>query len=145
MKVILQRVTEASVSVNNYIVGSIGQGYVVLLGFGSDDSKAKVDKMIKKIHSLRIFPNDVGKVNLSIEDIDGSILVVSQFTLYADSKKGNRPNFVNAASPVIANELYIHFIEKAKNYFENVEHGIFGTKMLLNIVNDGPFTLIIED
>jgi len=145
MKVILQRVSRASVTVDKQIVGSIGKGDVVLLGIGKDDSCEKVDRMVEKIRKLRIFPDENDKINLSIEDICGEILVVSQFTLYADCKKGNRPSFTEAGSPQLAEELYDYFIEVSQGKFSKVAHGVFGTHMLVELVNDGPFTVILEE
>ena len=145
MKIVLQRVCRASVSVENEITGSIGKGYVVLLGIGADDNKTKIEKMVDKIQKLRIFSDENGKTNLSIGDIGGSLLVVSQFTLYADCRKGNRPSFTDAASPELAEELYDYFIEYANGKFEKVEHGVFGAEMKVELVNDGPFTVILED
>jgi len=145
MRIILQRVSRASVTVDGQIVGSIDKGYVALLGIGKDDSRDKVDKMVEKIRKLRIFPDENDKINLSIEDICGEILVVSQFTLYADCKKGNRPSFTDAGSPQLAEELYDYFIEASQDNFSKVAHGMFGTHMSVELVNDGPFTVILEE
>jgi D-tyrosyl-tRNA(Tyr) deacylase len=145
MKVILQRVSRATVTVDNIIVGSIGRGYVALLGVGEGDTKEKVEKMADKIQKLRLFPDESGKTNLSAGDVGGGILIVSQFTLYADCKKGNRPSFANAAAPALAEELYNYFIEYASGKFSKVANGVFGASMKVELVNDGPFTLIIED
>ncbi|MCL2815235.1 MAG: D-aminoacyl-tRNA deacylase [Oscillospiraceae bacterium] len=145
MKIVLQRVSRASVAVDGEITGSIGRGYVVLLGVACDDDKSKVEKMVDKIQKLRIFSDENHKTNLSAGDINGGILVVSQFTLYADCKKGNRPSFANAAAPALARELYDHFIEYAQGKFEKVGHGIFGASMQVELVNDGPFTVILEE
>ena len=145
MKIVLQRVSWASVTVDDTITGSIDRGYVVLLGFGEGDDKAKVEKMVDKIQKLRIFPDENGKTNLSIGDVNGGILVVSQFTLYADCRKGNRPSFVNAASPALAEELYNYFIAYSKGKFSKVESGIFGADMKVELLNDRPFTVILED
>ena len=144
MKVILQRVTGASVEVDGKTVSSIEKGYLILLGIGADDTKEQIDKMVDKIRKLRIFPDENGKTNLSIEDINGEILVVSQFTLYADCRKGNRPNFTQAGSPALAEELYDYFIETSKGKFKKVNHGLFGEHMHVTLVNDGPFTVILE-
>ena len=147
MKVVLQRVSRASVSVGGEIVGSIGGGFVALLGIGGDDDEAgteKIEKMVDKIQKLRIFPDGEGKTNRSIGDVGGGILVVSQFTLYADCKKGNRPSFADAAPPELAKKLYEHFIEYAKDKFETVAHGIFGASMSVELTNEGPFTVILE-
>ena len=145
MKIVLQRVSRASVTVDGEIVGSIDKGYLVLLGIGLDDDKAKIEKTVDKIQKLRIFPDENGKTNLSIGDVGGSLLVVSQFTLYADCRKGNRPSFTDAAPPSLAEELYEYFIEYANGKFERVEHGVFGASMSVELVNDGPFTVILED
>jgi len=145
MKVILQRVSRASVTVDSNITGSIDRGYLALIGFGENDDKSKVEKMVEKIQKLRIFPDENGKTNLSVTDVGGGLLVVSQFTLYADCRKGNRPSFVNAANPTTAEELYDYFIEYAIGKFDRVEHGVFGASMKVELVNEGPFTVILED
>ena len=145
MKVVLQRVSRASVTIENKITGSIDRGLVVLVGFGRDDNKSKVEKIIDKIQKLRVFPDEFGKTNLSVDDVGGGLLVVSQFTLYADCRKGNRPSFTDAADPALAEELYDYFIEYAKGKFNRVEHGIFGAEMKVELINDGPFTVILED
>ena len=144
MKIVLQRVSEASVTVDGEIVGSIDKGYVVLLGIGEDDTKEKVDKTVDKIKNLRIFADENGKTNLSIEDVGGEILIISQFTLYADCRKGNRPSFTGAGSPALAEELYDYFIERSEGKFKKVGHGIFGASMKVSLVNEGPFTVILE-
>ena len=145
MKIVLQRVSRASVSVNNIITGSIDKGYVILVGFGDGDDKLKAEKLVEKIQRLRIFPDENGKINLSIQDVGGGLLIISQFTLYADCRKGNRPSFINAAAPAAAEELYNYFIEYAEDKFSRVAHGIFGADMKVELVNDGPFTVILED
>jgi D-tyrosyl-tRNA(Tyr) deacylase len=145
MKIVLQRAQRASVKTGGEVIGEIGKGYVVLLGIGNNDTKEKVVKMADKIKRLRIFADENGKTNLSIDDVGGEILVISQFTLYADCKKGNRPSFTDAASPELARELYEYFIETAKGIFKKVEHGLFGAEMKVELVNDGPFTLVLED
>ena len=145
MKTILQRVSSASVTVDGRVIGSINQGYVVFLGVGKDDTKDQIDRMVNKIRKLRIFPDENEKINLSIEDINGEILVISQFTLYADCKKGNRPSFTNAGSPGLAEELYDYFIETSRKNFTKVEHGEFGARMTVKLVNEGPFTVILEE
>ena len=118
---------------------------MILLGISNDDNKEKIEKVVQKISRLRIFSDENGKTNLSINDVGGEILVVSQFTLYADCRKGNRPSFINAGAPNIAEELYNYFTEYSKKYFNKVEHGIFGADMKVSLVNDGPFTVILED
>lgn len=145
MKIVLHRVSRASVTVENKIVGSINQGYLVLLGMGTGDDKAKIEKAVDKIQKLRIFADENGKTNLSIADVGGELLVVSQFTLYADCRKGNRPSFTDAASPDLAEALYKYFIEYADGRYAKVEHGEFGAAMSVELVNDGPFTVILED
>lgn len=144
MKIIIQRVSSASVTVDSQIIGSIGTGYLVLLGVGQSDTKETADRLIKKLINLRIFADENGKTNLSIKQVNGSLLIVSQFTLYADCSHGNRPSFVNAAPPALAEELYEYFIEKCKEEIPVVEHGIFGADMKVELVNDGPFTVILE-
>ncbi|MCL1859642.1 MAG: D-aminoacyl-tRNA deacylase [Oscillospiraceae bacterium] len=144
MKIVLQRVSRASVEVENNIAGSIKKGYVVLIGFGENDNKSKVEKMVDKIQKLRIFPDENGKTNLSIGDVGGDLLIISQFTLYADCKK-NRPSFSNAANPELAEELYDYFIEYSDGKFNKISCGIFGAAMKLELVNEGPFTVILED
>ena len=145
MRIVLQRVTQASVEVDGQMVSTIGKGYVVLLGVGQGDTKEKVAKMVEKIRKLRFFADESGKTNLSIENIEGDILVVSQFTLYADCRKGNRPSFTNAGNPILAEELYEYFIEIASSIFNKVGHGVFGADMQVSLVNDGPFTVVLED
>ncbi|MCL2100025.1 MAG: D-aminoacyl-tRNA deacylase [Oscillospiraceae bacterium] len=147
MKIVLQRVSQAKVSVDDVITGSIGRGYVILLGFGAEDSGMdinKINKTIEKIQKLRIFPDENGKINLSVNDVNGGILVVSQFTLYADCKKGNRPSFTEAADPKTAENLYNIFLQCAEDKFAAVKSGIFGAAMRVELVNEGPFTVIIE-
>ena len=144
MKIVLQRVSEASVKVDKKIVGSIEKGYLILLGISDDDTEEDIQKAVQKISKLRIFSDENGKTNLSISDIGGEILVVSQFTLYADCRKGNRPSFIGAGKPEYAKELYEYFIEYSKDYFRKVEHGIFGADMKVSLINDGPFTVILD-
>jgi len=145
MKIILQRAISASVTVDGRAVGSIVKGYAVFLGIGKGDTKEKIVKMVNKIKRLRIFPDENGKVNLSAGDINGEILVISQFTLYADCKKGNRPSFTDAGSPALAEELYDYFIKISRDNFIKAEHGAFGAHMAVELINDGPFTVILED
>ncbi|MBQ9885872.1 MAG: D-tyrosyl-tRNA(Tyr) deacylase [Lachnospiraceae bacterium] len=144
MKTIIQRVKNASVTVNEETIGKIEQGFLIFLGVGQDDTKETADRLIKKIINLRIFSDENGKTNLSIKQVNGSILVVSQFTLYADCSHGNRPSFINAASPALANELYEYFIAKCSEEISVVEHGIFGADMDVALINDGPFTIYLE-
>ena len=145
MKVVLQRVRRAFVSVEGKVTGSINKGYLILLGVSSGDDKTTVEKAVNKIHKLRIFSDESGKTNLSISDVGGELLVVSQFTLYADCRKGNRPSFTEAAPPALAKELYEYFIKYAGGKFANVQHGVFGAMMEVELVNSGPFTVILED
>lgn len=142
MKIVIQRVKEASVVVDDNTTGSINQGLLVLLGVGNEDTKEMVDKYVDKLVKLRIFADSLGKTNLSVQDVNGEILVVSQFTLYADCKKGNRPSFVNAGSPELGNELYEYFCEKVKEKMGSVQVGEFGADMKVSLINDGPFTIV---
>ena len=144
MRLVIQRVTSASVRVDNEIVGEIGKGYVILIGVAPEDTKEVVDRLVKKVLQLRIFEDDQGKTNLSIQDVSGELLLISQFTLYADCRKGNRPSFVPAAKPDLANELYDYFIEKCRQTISKVETGSFGADMKVSLVNDGPFTIVLE-
>jgi D-tyrosyl-tRNA(Tyr) deacylase len=144
MKFVIQRVTHASVTVVNKTVGEINKGFLVLIGVGQEDRKEEADKLIKKMIQLRIFEDENGKTNLSLKDVDGELLLVSQFTLYADCRKGNRPSFINAAKPELAEELYEYIIEECKKQIPVVEKGIFGANMKVELANDGPFTIILE-
>lgn len=143
MKLVVQRVTEASVTVENKTVGKIGQGYLVLLGVGENDTEAMTKQLADKLVKLRIFSDENGKTNLSINDVDGEVLVISQFTLYADCKK-NRPSFCHAGKPDLAEHLYEYFMDCLRPQVKNVEHGIFGAMMQVSLCNDGPFTVILE-
>lgn len=144
MKVVLQRVLHASVAVNDQIIGKIGKGYLLLLGVENDDTVEVTYKMADKICKLRIFQDDQGKTNLSLADIGGEILVVSQFTLYADCRKGNRPSFIKSGAPELANHLYEQMIRRLKESGYKVEQGSFGEEMKVELLNDGPFTLILN-
>lgn len=145
MKLVIQRVTKASVTVENNMVGEIGKGFLVLLGVGLEDSEKEADYLVQKLIKLRVFEDENGKMNLSLKDIEGELLIVSQFTLYADCSGGNRPSFINAAKPEKANKLYDYFISKCKEENIKVEHGIFGADMKVELLNDGPVTIILED
>lgn len=144
MKTVIQRTNGANVTVDNQIVGEIKQGLVILLGISNEDTKQTVEKMVQKIASLRIFHDENDKMNLSIKDVKGEILVISQFTLYADCKKGNRPSFTGAGNPEYANELYEYFIQEVQHQDIPVQHGIFGAHMQVNLTNDGPVTILLE-
>ena len=144
MKFVIQRVTEAAVAVNGETVGSIGKGFLVLIGVSGTDTKETADKMVKKLCNMRIFDDENGKTNLGLSDVGGQILLISQFTLYADCKKGNRPSFTNAGSPEMANEMYEYIVEKCKENVSVVEKGIFGAEMKVSLLNDGPFTIILD-
>ncbi|WP_017797136.1 D-aminoacyl-tRNA deacylase [Oceanobacillus kimchii] len=144
MKVVIQRSKEASVTVDNQIVGSITRGFVVLLGITHEDTHEDIQYLVGKIPNLRVFEDDNGKMNLSLKDIGGSILSVSQFTLYGDTRKGRRPNFMQAAKPSIAEDLYNKFNTSLTNEGIHVETGKFGAMMDVKLTNDGPVTLIID-
>lgn len=144
MRFIIQRVTNASVSVNENMVGAIQNGFVVLAGICDADTHEIADKMIHKLLHLRIFSDENGKTNLDIKSINGELLIISQFTLYADCRKGNRPSFTNAGSPETANELYEYIIIKCAEEIPHVAHGIFGSHMSVSLINDGPFTVILD-
>lgn len=144
MKFVLQRVLEASVTVEGNVTGKIGKGYLLLVGVSNEDTKEIADRMIEKVARLRIFEDENGKTNLSIDQVGGEILVVSQFTLYADCKKGNRPSFVNAGGPALAEELYEYILLRSGELFKNVQKGVFGADMKVSLLNDGPFTLVLD-
>ena len=144
MRAVLQRVTRASVTVDGEVLGKIGKGFMILLGVENSDTEEITDKMADKICKLRIFEDENGKTNLSLADVGGELLVISQFTLYADCKKGNRPSFVKAGVPDMAEHLYEHFMERCRNYVDVVEKGQFGADMKVELLNDGPFTLMLE-
>ena len=144
MRFVIQRVTNASVTVEGNVTGEIAKGFLVLIGVSEDDTKEIADKMIKKLIGMRIFEDENGKTNLALADVDGSLLLVSQFTLYADCKKGNRPSFIKAGNPQMAEEMYEYIIEQCKKEVENVQVGIFGADMKVQLLNDGPFTIILD-
>ncbi len=144
MRIILQRVSSASVEVDGDITGSINKGLLVFIGVGENDSEKECERLAEKIVNLRIFSDENDKINLSLKDVEGAILVVSQFTLYADCRKGNRPNFTQAGKPEVAERLYNYIIKlfKEKNIF--TQSGVFGANMQVSLVNDGPFTVLLE-
>ena len=145
MRIVIQRVREASVKINDEIVGEIQQGLLVLLGIEHVDSELDADYLIQKLIHLRIFGDEEGKMNLSVSDISGSLLIVSQFTLFADTKKGNRPSFIRSARPEQARPLYDYFLSQLKKSFSGkIENGVFGANMLVELINDGPVTIILD-
>ncbi len=144
MKLVVQRVKNAKVDIDNKTVGSIDKGFLVLLGVTHTDTKEVADYLVKKLCNLRVFEDENGKMNLSIKDVNGKLLIVSQFTLYADCTGGNRPSFINAAKPDMANELYEYFCDKCKTTGIEVQKGIFGADMKVSLLNDGPVTIILD-
>ena len=144
MKFVIQRVSHASVTVHEETIGRINQGYLVLIGVGKEDTKEDADRLVKKMIGLRIFADENGKINKSLKDVNGGLLLVSQFTLYADCRHGNRPGFTEAAGPDMANELYEYIIESCKKEEAVVEQGEFGADMKVELLNDGPFTILLE-
>lgn len=144
MKFLIQRVQHASVTVDNEVIGKIGHGLLVLVGVSNEDNQQIADKMIDKMTKLRIFDDAEGKTNLSIADVGGEFLIISQFTLYADCRKGNRPSFINAGKPDVANELYEYVIASLKEKGFVAEHGSFGADMKVELLNDGPFTVMLD-
>mgnify|MGYP003102358361 FL=1 len=144
MKFVIQRVTDAKVSVDGKVVGKIGKGFMVLIGIAGTDTVEIADKMIKKLIGMRIFEDENGKTNLALKDVGGELLLISQFTLYSDCKKGNRPSFVNAGALDMADEMYQYIISQCKKEIDVVEKGIFGADMKVSLVNDGPFTIVLD-
>ncbi len=144
MRLVIQRVLHASVKVDGEITGQIGHGFLVFMGVGHEDTKEIVDKYVKKLIGLRIFDDENGKTNLSLKDVNGELLIVSQFTLYADCSHGNRPSFTNAGAPEMANELYEYMLSQCAKEVPVVQHGIFGAEMKVELLNDGPFTIVLE-
>nr|WP_288645610.1 D-aminoacyl-tRNA deacylase [uncultured Mediterraneibacter sp.] len=144
MRFVIQRVTEASVTIDGEISGKIGKGYLVLIGVADTDTKEIADKMIRKMIGLRIFEDEQGKTNLSLADVDGGLLLVSQFTLYANCKRGNRPSFIEAGKQDMANEMYEYIIEKCRESVDEVQTGEFGADMKVQLLNDGPFTILLD-
>ena len=145
MRLVVQRVLEASVKAEGKTVGSIGKGFLVFVGVGRDDTRETADKYLKKLLGLRIFEDENGKTNLSLKDVNGELLLVSQFTLYANCRKGNRPSFTEAGDPAKAEELYEYMIRVASRTVPNVQQGIFGADMKVSLINDGPFTVILDE
>ncbi len=144
MRFVIQRVLESSVRVEGKTVGQIGKGFMVLMGVGKDDTEEIADKMIKKLIGMRIFEDENGKTNLNLESVGGSLLIISQFTLYADCKRGNRPGFSDAGAPDLAERLYEYVISECKKSIPEVEGGVFGADMKVSLVNDGPFTVVLD-
>lgn len=144
MRFVIQRVTHASVAVDKEIIGKIGKGFLVLIGVGQKDTRTDADYLVKKMTGLRIFEDESGKTNLSLADVGGELLLVSQFTLYANCRKGNRPSFIEAGDPKMAEEMYEYIIDECKKRVPVVEKGSFGAEMKIELCNDGPFTIILE-
>ena len=145
MRLLIQRVNHSNVKVNGETIGSIGKGFLVLVGVGQNDTRAIADKDLKKMLGLRIFEDENGKTNLSLADVNGELLMVSQFTLYANCKKGNRPGFTEAGAPDAANELYEYMLKEAAKVVPVVQHGMFGADMKVSLENDGPFTVMLDE
>lgn len=145
MKFVIQKVDEASVSVDDKVVGKIKKGFLVFVGVSQEDTREIADKFVRKMVNLRLFEDSEGKTNLALKDVGGQVLLISQFTLYADCKKGNRPSFVKAGDPQKAEELYDYIIEKTKESISVVEKGVFGAHMKVSLVNNGPFTIILDE
>ncbi len=144
MRFVIQRVSESEVKVDGKVLGKIGKGFMVLIGVCDTDTKEIADKMVKKMTGLRIFEDEQGKTNLSLDAVGGGLLLISQFTLYANCKKGNRPSFIEAGEPGMAEEMYEYIIAKCKEQVSVVERGQFGADMKVSLVNDGPFTIILD-
>lgn len=144
MRFVIQRVKEASVTVDGNVIGAIGRGFMVLIGVCQEDTRETADKMIRKMINMRIFQDENDKTNLALSDVDGELLLVSQFTLYADCHKGNRPSFIKAGSPDLANEIYEYIISECRKQVPKVEKGEFGADMKVSLINDGPFTIVLD-
>jgi D-tyrosyl-tRNA(Tyr) deacylase len=144
MRFVIQRVSQAEVSIEEKVVGSINRGFVVLIGISNSDTEQIADKMVKKLVNLRIFQDENGKTNLSIFDVNGELMLISQFTLYANCKKGNRPSFIQAGAPDLANSLYEYIVNQCKEIIPKVARGEFAAEMSINLVNEGPFTIILN-
>lgn len=145
MRLVIQRVSEASVVVDGELVNSIGRGFLILVGIGQDDTEEVADKYLDKVSKLRIFEDSEGKTNLSLKDVGGEVLMISQFTLYADCRKGNRPSFVYAGKPDMANALYEYMLKKGGELMPVVKGGVFGADMKVSLINDGPFTIVLDE
>lgn len=144
MRFLIQRVSRAAVEVEQQTVGKIEHGFLVFVGICDDDTKEVADKLVKKLINLRIFEDENGKTNLSLKDVHGNLLIISQFTLYADCKKGNRPSFIKAGNPEYANQLYEYILDQCRESFPDVQRGIFGADMKVSLLNDGPFTILFD-
>ncbi len=144
MKFLIQRVSHASVEVDAQVIGEIGKGFLVFIGVSQDDTEEIADRMIRKLLAMRIFEDENGKTNLSLADVSGELLLISQFTLYADCKKGNRPSFIRAGNPELANRLYEYIISECRKQISGVQVGSFGADMKVSLLNDGPFTIMLD-
>ncbi len=144
MKFLIQRVSHASVEVDAQVLGEIGKGFLVFIGVSQDDTEEIADRMIRKLLAMRIFEDENGKTNLSLADVSGELLLISQFTLYADCKKGNRPSFIRAGNPELANRLYEYIISECRKQISSVQVGSFGADMKVSLLNDGPFTIMLD-
>lgn len=144
MRFVIQRVAHAKVTVDEKVLGSIGKGFMVLIGIGGEDTREVADKMTAKLLGMRIFEDESGKMNLALKDVGGELLLISQFTLYADCKKGNRPSFIKAGKPDMAKELYEYIIEKCEQQNVHVQKGEFGADMKVELLNDGPVTILLD-
>ena len=145
MRIVIQRVQKAQVVVKESCIGSIGRGFLIFVGVGAEDTKAIIDRYVDKIIKMRIFPDENGKINQALQDVQGEVLVVSQFTLYADCKRGNRPDFIQAAGVEQAKDLYQYFLQCMKERMGKVQAGEFGADMKVSLVNDGPFTIVLDE
>lgn len=144
MRAVIQRVSQASVAVDDHIIGSIGRGFMVLLGVADGDTEEDMNYLVKKITQMRIFEDEQGKMNLSLKDTDGSLLIISQFTLFASTRKGNRPSFTEAGAPDFSKEMYLKFIDACRNQGIHTEEGEFGAHMAVSLINDGPVTITMD-
>ncbi len=144
MKFLIQRVSSAKVDVDGETIGKIGSGFLVLIGISNQDTEAVADRMVRKLIGLRIFEDENGKTNLALSSVNGGLLLISQFTLYADCRGGNRPSFINAGAPSHAEKLYEYIIERCSRSIPETEHGLFGADMKVSLVNDGPFTIMLD-